>query len=313
MRVLVTGASGLVGRALCAALQSAGHQVMRGGRHAQGPGAVVTGELGPDCAWFDGIACPDVIVHLAARVHQMNEDPSQAETRHRIANTEGTMALAQRAAARGVRRFVFLSSVKVNGEGRTSPYRADDPPAPVDAYGRSKAAAEAGLLALAAGSAMEIVIIRPPLVYGPGVGGNFLALMRWLRCGVPLPLATLTGNRRSLVGVDNLVSLIVLCLTHPAAAGRVWMASDGEDVSTAGLLRRLAVALGVPARLWPLPVGVLRMGAALAGKSAMVQRLCSTLTVDIGPTCEQLEWHPPLTLDQGLLRCAQAAGKSADI
>ena len=313
MRVLVTGASGLVGRALCVALQAVGHQVMSGGRHAQGPGAVVTGELGPDCAWFDGIECPDVIVHLAARVHQMNEAPTEAEALHRNANTEGTLALAQRAVARGVRRFIFLSSVKVNGEGRPSPYRADDLPAPVDAYGRSKAAAEAGLLALAAGSAMELVIIRPPLVYGPGVGGNFLTMMRWLRRGVPLPLASLTGNRRSLVGVDNLVSLIVLCLTHPAAAGRVWMAGDGEDVSTADLLRRIAAALDVPARLWPVPVRLLRLCAAMAGKQAMVERLCNTLTVDIGPTCAQLGWRPQQTLDQGLLRCAQAFGKSADI
>lgn len=307
MRVLVTGASGFVGRALCAELSRAGHEVMRGSRRGDaGAGSVGTGELGPDCSWFDRIACPDVIVHLAARVHQMDEDPSQAEELHRIANAEGTLALARCAAARGVRRFVFLSSIKVNGEGRALPYRADDLPAPVDAYGRSKAAAEAGLFELAGHSAMQVVVIRPPLVHGPGVGGNLRSLLRWLQRGVPLPLAAATQNRRSLVGIDNLVSLITLCLTHDAAPGRVWMVSDDEDVSTAVLLRRLASALGTTARLWPVPVALLRGCAALAGRRATMQRLCGDLTVDIEATRSLLGWRPPLTLDEGLLRCAQA-------
>lgn len=307
MRVLVTGASGFVGRALCAALSRAGHEVMRGSRRGDASaGSVGTGELGPDCSWFDRIDCPEVIVHLAARVHQMDEDPSQADELHRIANTEGTLALARCAAARGVRRFVFLSSVKVNGEGRAAPYRADDAAAPVDAYGRAKAAAEAGLFELAGQCAMQVVVIRPPLVHGPGVAGNLLSLMRWLQRGVPLPLAAVTHNRRSLVGIDNLVSLITLCLTHDAAPGRVWMVSDGEDVSTAGLLRRLASALGVPGRLWPVPVALLRGAAALAGRRAMMQRLCGDLTVDIEATRRLLGWRPPLTLDEGLRRCAQA-------
>jgi nucleoside-diphosphate-sugar epimerase len=307
MRVLVTGASGFVGRALCAALSHAGHEVMRGSRRGDaGAGSVSTGELGPDCSWFDRIDCPEAIVHLAARVHQMDEDPSQADELHRIANTEGTLALARHAAARGVRRFVFLSSIKVNGEGRVSPYRADDAAAPVDAYGRAKAAAEAGLLELAGQCGMQVVIIRPPLVHGPGVAGNLRSLMRWLQRGVPLPLAAVTHNRRSLVGIDNLVSLIMLCLTHEAAPGRVWMVSDGEDVSTAGLLRRLAAALGLPARLWPVSPALLRGCAALAGRQAMMQRLCGDLTVDIELTRRLLGWRPPLTLDEGLRRCAQA-------
>ncbi|MFZ5507801.1 MAG: UDP-glucose 4-epimerase family protein [Pseudomonadota bacterium] len=303
MRILVTGASGLVGRALCAALSSAGHVVLRGGRCAHGPGAVVTGELGPDCAWFDGIDCPEVVVHLAARVHQMKERPEEAVALHRQANTQGTLALASRARERGVRRFIFVSTVKVNGEGRPQPYRSDDVPDPHDAYARSKADAEAGLLHMAAEGGMEIVIIRPPLVYGPGVGGNFGSLLKWMSRDCPLPLASVTDNRRSFVAVDNLVSLIALCIDHPAAAGAIWMVSDDEDVSTAELLRRMATALGRPSRLWPLPPALLTLISTLCGRRAAVQRLCGDLTVDVSATRRQLGWSPVISLDEGLRRC----------
>lgn len=304
MRILVTGASGFVGRALCPALMQAGHEVIRAMRRDDGrPGALVCADLGPDCAWFDRAGPVDVVIHLAARVHQMHERPDEAERLHQVANVDATLALATRARERGARRFIFISSVKVNGDGRTTAYRADDEPAPVDAYGRSKAAAEAGLFRLAATSNLELVVIRPPLVHGPGVGGNFAALIRALQRGLPLPLASITGNRRSLVGVDNLVSLILLCACHPGAPGRVWMCSDGEDVSTTELLRRLTAALQLKPNLWPFPPALLRLLGALAGRAGAVRRLCGDLTVDIGPTCDLLGWTPPVTLDEGLRRC----------
>lgn len=306
MRVLVTGASGFVGRALCPALGAAGHSVLRAVRRDDGqPDTVISGDLGPSCEWLDHVECPDVIVHLAARVHQMNERQDDAERLHQQANTQGTLALARRARDRGVRRFVFVSSVKVNGEGRSQPYRADDIPRPADAYARSKADAEAGLMQIAAQGGMEVVIIRPPLVYGPGVGGNFGSLLKWVRRGYPLPLASVTGNRRSFVAIDNLVSLIVLCVDHPLAAGAIWMVSDDQDESTAGLLQRMAAALGRPARLWRLSPALLKLIAAICGKQAAMSRLCGDLSVDVSATRRALGWTPLVSLDEGLRRCGR--------
>lgn len=306
MRVLVTGASGFVGRALCPALGAAGHSVLRAVRRDDGqPDTVVSGDLGPLCEWLDRVECPDVIVHLAARVHQMNERQDDAERLHQQANTQGTLALARRARERGVRRFVFVSSVKVNGEGRSQPYRADDIPRPADAYARSKADAEAGLMQIAAQGGMEVVIIRPPLVYGPGVGGNFGSLLKWVRRGYPLPLASVTDNRRSLVAIDNLVSLIVLCIDHPSAVGAIWMVSDDQDVSTAELLQRMAAVFGRPARLWPLPPAVLELIAVICGKRAAMVRLCGSLSVDVSATRRTLGWSPVVSLDEGLRRCGR--------
>jgi nucleoside-diphosphate-sugar epimerase len=308
MRVLVTGASGFVGRALCPALGAAGHRVLRAVRRDDGqPDTVVSGDLGTSCEWLDRVECPDVIVHLAARVHQMNERRDDAERLHQLANTQGTLALARRARERGVRRFVFVSSVKVNGEGRPQPYRADDIPRPADAYARSKADAEAGLMQIAAQGGMEVVIIRPPLVYGPGVGGNFGSLLKWVRRGYPLPLASVTDNRRSLVAIDNLVSLIVLCIDHPSAAGAIWMVSDDQDVSTAELLQRMAAVFGRPARLWPLPPAMLELIAVICGKRAAVARLCGNLSVDVSATRRTLGWSPVVSLDEGLRRCGRDA------
>lgn len=304
MRILVTGASGFVGRALCPALTQAGHEVIRAMRRDDGQtGALVCGDLGPDCAWLDRAGPVEVVIHLAARVHQMYERPVEAERLHQAANADATLTLAARARARGARRFIYISSVKVNGEGRPTPYRADDVPAPVDAYGRSKAAAEAGLFRLAANSKLELVVIRPPMVHGPGVGGNFAALISALQRGLPLPLASITGNRRSLIGIDNLVSLILLCASHPAAPGRVWMCSDGDDVSTAELLRRLTAAFHLEPNLWPCPPALLRLLGALTGQGAAIRRLCGDLTVDIKPTRTLLGWTPPFSLDEGLRRC----------
>jgi UDP-glucose 4-epimerase len=224
----------------------------------------------------------------------------------RRVNVQGTLNLARQAAAVGVRRFVFVSSIKVNGESTQLgfPFTADDAPAPLDAYGVSKMEAEQGLRELAAQTGMEVVIIRPPLVYGPGVKANFAAMMRWLRRGVPLPLGAI-HNQRSLVALDNLVDLIVTCLTHPAAANQTFLVSDGEDVSTTELLRRMGKAMGHPARLLPVPTGLLKLAATIVGRRDMAQRLCGSLQVDIEKTRRLLDWTPPLSLDQGLRKAAE--------
>jgi UDP-glucose 4-epimerase len=248
-------------------------------------------------------------MHCAARVHVMAESVADPLAEFRRVNVQGTLNLARQAAAAGVRRFVFVSSIKVNGEATQlgRPFMADDAPAPLDAYGVSKMEAEQGLLETARQTGMEVVIIRPPLVYGPGVKANFAAMMRWLRCGVPLPLGAI-HNQRSLVALDNLVDLIVTCLTHPAAANQTFLVSDGEDVSTTELLRRMGQALGRPARLIPVPVSWLKLAATLVGKPDVAQRLCGSLQVDIEKTRRLLVWTPPISLDEGLRRAAGNTG-----
>ncbi|UXY14472.1 SDR family oxidoreductase [Chitiniphilus purpureus] len=312
-QALVTGASGFVGRALLAHLAGeAAFQPLAAVRRP--PAQVVTGvrylqagDLSGPIDWAPLLAGIDVVVHAAARVHVMQDtaaDPLQA---FRQANVEGTLHLARQAAAAGVRRFVFISSIKVNGEG-TLPgraYTADDTPAPVDAYGLSKLEAEQGLLARAGQGGMEVVIIRPPLVYGPGVKANFLQMMRWLHRRVPLPLGAI-GNRRSLVGMDNLCDLIRVCMTHPAAGGQVFLASDGCDLSTTALLRQLGEALGRPARLWPVPAHLLEIAAACVGRRAVARRLLGSLQVDIAKTRQLLDWHPPVTVEHGLAMTAES-------
>jgi UDP-glucose 4-epimerase len=223
----------------------------------------------------------------------------------RRVNVQGTLNLARQAATVGARRFVFVSSIKVNGETtqRGRPFTADDAPAPRDPYGVSKMEAEQGLREIALQTGMEVVIIRPPLVYGPKVKANFAVMMRWLRRGVPLPLGAL-HNQRSLVALDNLVDLIATCLTHPGGANQTFLVSDGEDVSTTELLRRMAKAMGRPARLIPVPAGWLKLAAALVGKQDVVQRLCGSLQVDIGKTRRLLDWTPPQLLDEGLRQAA---------
>ncbi|CAN1550751.1 WcaG Nucleoside-diphosphate-sugar epimerases [Burkholderiaceae bacterium] len=222
-------------------------------------------------------------------------------------NFEGTAALARQVAVAGVRRFVFLSSVKVNGEFTDAgqPFTADDVPAPEDPYGVSKYEAEQLLRQIAAETGMEVVIIRPPLVYGPGVKANFESMMRWLARGVPLPLAAVAQNRRSLVALDNLVDLIVTCLHHPAAANQTFLVSDGEDISTAELLNRMGAAMGHPARLFYMPPALLKLGATVLNKSGVYQRLCGSLQLDIAKTRQLLEWIPPVSVDEGLRHAAE--------
>lgn len=308
MKILVTGANGFVGRALVRRLARPGgdHFVLAVVRSAacEISGAIKVSTIAAiDDAtdWSSLCAGCDCVVHLAARVHVMRDAAADPLVEFRRVNVDGTLNLARQAAAAGVRRFVFISSIKVNGESTQvgRPFTAADVPAPGDPYGQSKLEAELGLRRLAAVTGMEFVIIRPPLVYGSGVRANFAALMAAVAKGIPLPLGALR-NRRSLVGIANLVDLISVCLTHPQAKNQLFLASDGEDVSTPELIRRLAQALGRPARLLPVPPSLLWLGAKLLGRGESIGRLSESLQVDIEYTRKQLQWSPPLTLDQGL-------------
>jgi len=304
-RVLVTGSNGFVGRSLCPALGAAGFTVRRAVRGGSLPGTTAVGEIGPDTDWHTALADCDSVVHLAARVHVMRDDAADPLAAFRAVNTEGTLNLARQAAAAGVRRLVFVSSIKVNGEGRAAPYTEADPAAPRDAYACSKWEAEQGLWAIAATTGMEVAILRPPLVYGPGVGANFLRILRWVARGWPLPLARV-DNRRSLLYLGNLADAIRVCLEHPAAAGKTYLVSDGEDVSTPELIHRLALALGRPARLLALPSAWLRLAAAVSWRGAEIDRLLGSLALDTGAIRRDLDWRPPYTLDQGLTATCRA-------
>lgn len=314
MRWLITGGTGFVGRALTSCALVQGHDVRLAFRrpHAAADGAVsveavAIGSLSLDTDWSAALRNVEKVVHLAARVHVMNNKSSDPLSEFRRVNVDGTANLARQAAAAGVRRFVFMSSIKVNGEFTQEgcPFTADDAPAPEDPYGVSKHEAEQVLRQIAADTGMEVVIIRPPLVYGPGVKANFESMMRWLDHGVPLPLAAVTKNRRSLVALDNLVDLIVTCLNHPAAPNQTFLVSDGEDLSTADLLRRMGSALGHPARLFFMPPALLKLGATVVKKPGIYQRLCGSLQLDISKTRELLGWIPPVSVDEGLQRAAQ--------
>lgn len=311
MRIVLTGASGFVGRCLLNELLEAEHQVTAVLRkHADGvdtrASLRVIDDFANSLSWGAFLQGQDIVVHCAARVHVMHDTLSDPLAAFRKVNVEGTLNLARQAAAAGVRRFIFISSVKVNGEGTPvgAPYLADAQPAPADPYGISKMEAEHRLRALATETGMEVVIIRPVLVYGPGVKANFLSMMSWLHKGVPLPFGAI-HNRRSLVALDNLVDLIVTCINHPAAANQTFLVSDGEDLSTSELLRRMGSALGKPARLLPVPSWMLEAGAAMLGKKALSQRLCGSLQVDISKTRELLNWTPPVSVDEALRKTAK--------
>lgn len=307
-RTLVTGATGFVGSALMSRLQGDGFQVVGVTRNAQpGSGLVACPALEAGGDWSRLVGSIGTVIHTAARVHVMRDSVSEPMAEFRAVNVDGTLNLARQAASAGVRRFVFLSSVKVNGEhtetGRA--FSTGDTPSPKDAYGISKAEAEAGLKAIGAEAGMEIVIIRPPLVYGPGVKGNFAAMTRAVARGLPLPFGSVTDNQRSLVGLDNLVDLIATCIDHPAAANQTFMVSDGEDLSTADLLRRLGAAMGRPARLLNIPPVLLDAAATLLGKKEVARRLLGNLQVDITHTCDTLNWRPPVSVVEGLRRAVE--------
>ena len=309
MKALVTGASGFVGNATCARLVAQGMDVIGTVRHPPtrpllGVDYRIVGDLDANTDWRDALTGVDTIVHCAARVHVMQETAVDPLVAFRTANVAGTEQLARQAAAAGIRRFIFLSSVKVNGEGGLVAYRETDLPVPKDVYGTSKHEAELGLREIKAETGMELVVVRPTLIYGPGVKANFQALMRALMRGIPLPLGAI-HNRRSLLALDNVVDLIVTCIKHPAAANETFLVSDGEDLSTTELIRRLARAIGRPARLIPMSTTVLMAGATLLGRREVAKRLCGTLQVDITKVREVLGWAPPVSVDEGLRQTAE--------
>lgn len=310
-RLLVTGGSGFVGGEVCRRAVVEGWHVAAAVRGGATPDAGVQPfhfeALDRHQDWAGGLAGTDVVIHCAARVHVMDDQSPDPLAEFRKVNVEGTLALARQAAAAGVKRFIFISSIKVNGEGTVpgAPYTCFDEPKPQDPYGISKMEAEQGLRAIAEQTGLEVIIIRPVLVYGPGVKANFRSMMSWLSKGAPLPLGAIR-NKRSLVSLDNLVDLIMTCVEHPAAANQTFLVSDGHDLSTTEMLQRMGVALNRPARLLPVPAGLLELGAALLGKRAVAQRLCGSLQVDIRHTCQTLNWSPPVSVDQGFRSAATA-------
>jgi nucleoside-diphosphate-sugar epimerase len=308
-RVLVSGANGFVGKALCAELLRKRYSVRAAVRSAtkqiDNVETVSVGDINGQTDWEKALPGIEVIIHLAARVHLMKDNAINPLDAYRKVNVEGTINLARQARNAGVQRFIFISSIKVNGEATQPghPYTAEDRPAPLDSYGISKLEAENALRQLADETGMEVVIIRPPLVYGPNVKANFYRMMQWLEKGVPLPLGII-HNKRSLVSRDNLVDLIITCITHPAAANQTFLAGDDEDLSTTELLQRMGKALGKPAKLFPIPIWVLNLGATLLGRRDMAQRLCSSLQVDISKADTLLSWRPPVTVENALKETA---------
>lgn len=304
MTVLVTGANGFVGRAICERFLQSGATVRGAVRAVDravplGVQKVVAGdvELRADrAALLRGI---ELVVHAVGRAHQMRDRAQDPLSAHRKVNVEGTIELAREAAAHGVRRFAYVSSVKVHGEGRATPYVESDLPAPADPYAVSKWEAEQALRQLGSQTGLEVVIVRPPLVYGPGVGANFLRLMQFVARGLPLPLGAIR-NRRSLVFVGNLADAVFRAATSPAAPGKTYLVSDGMDLSTPDLVRAIASALGCPARLLPVPPGAIRLGAALLGKRHAAERLLGSLFVDSSAIRRDLGWLPPFSVAEGL-------------
>jgi nucleoside-diphosphate-sugar epimerase len=309
--VLVTGANGFIGRRLCQSLEERGYAIRAAVRElSRATGLPKTiavaavGAIGKDTDWSDALRGVDTVVHLAARVHVLREKARNPLAEYRLVNVVGTERLARMAVSAGVRRLVYMSSIKVNGERtHASAFTETDAPEPQDAYGLSKWEAEQALSRIASETGLEVVIVRPPLVYGPDAGGNFLRMMDWLNRGIPLPLGSIR-NSRSLIYLGNLVSALISCAAHARAAGRIFLVSDGEDVSTPELIRRLARAMERRPCLVPFPPTLLRFAGLLTGKSAEVDRLLGSLRIDSSKIRRELEWVPPFSMAQGLRETA---------
>lgn len=308
--ILVTGASGFIGDALCGKLSAlAPLRASVRNEHSFNFSENVEiskASLSMDQDWtsvLDGIS---VVIHCASRVHVVNECAIEPLFEFRQVNVLGTLNLARQAAKAGVKRFIFISSIKVNGEFTDlgHPFSVEQSPFPIDPYGVSKYEAELALIELANESGMELVIIRPPLVYGPGVKANFLSMMKLVLSNIPLPFGGITQNRRSFIFLDNLVDVITLCIRHPAAANQIFLVSDDDDISTAELLRRMAAALGRPSRLFQAPSALIKLAARLTGMGDINLRLLSSLQVDIKKTKDLLGWSPPVSVDEGLRQTA---------
>ena len=312
--VLVTGANGFIGSALCRRLRDTGMPVRGGVRDRSN----ILRDGGSEAGGFDWVVLHDhstdaeteqvlngarAVIHLAARVHMMDDQSADPIREFRRVNTDWTERLARAAARQGVRRFVYMSSIKVNGEESKIPFTEQDAPNPQDPYGISKWEAEQALAAVSSETGLETVMVRSPLVYGPGVGGNFLQLLNVLRRGFPLPLA-LVKNRRSLIFRGNLVDALIHCTQDTRAAGRTYLVSDGEDLSTPELIRRIAKASGVSARLWNVPLPLLRLVGQVLGKSMVIDRLLGSLQIDSSRIRRELDWHPPCSVDEGLAETA---------
>lgn len=300
----MTGANGFVGLALCDKLERDGHHVVRAVRKHANKNEIEVGDLSSSTDWRPTLKSNiDVVIHLAARVslteNVTNAPSNQLINEYYATNTEGTKQLARQCAEAGVKRFIFISTIKVLGEGRNRTYRSDDPAIPVDAYAISKWEAELALKQIGKLTDMEIVILRPPLVYGPGVKGNFMRMLQTVDRQRPLPLGAI-HNRRSLIYLGNLVNAIEACLAAPTAIGKTWLVSDDDDVSTPELIRRVAHALGLRALLLPVPVSWMRRFGQVLRKESVVDRLVSSLSVDVQPIRQELGWTPPYTMQQGL-------------
>lgn len=307
MKIVLTGATGFVGSKILSIISSS--DVIIIGRKKPllfQTNNFYKADIDSTTDYLPVLIDADVCIHSAARVHIMDDNSAEPLTEFRATNTAGTLNLAKQAAKSGVKRFIFISSIKVNGECTllNTPFRADDDMVPLDPYGISKAEAEQGLRDISKDTGMEVVIIRPPLVYGPGVKANFSAMMKLASLGMPLPLGGVTNNRRSLVYVDNLVDLIVTCISHPKAANQTFLVSDDDDLSTTRMIKELNMALGKKGWLLPIPVILFQILGKLTGKSAIIDRLCGSLQVDISKTKELLDWQPPVCVKDAFIKTA---------